>query len=268
MSDIVVRRAKFDFPDDLDDVFPGDDIVAECYLAAFSLTMPTLEPYLIRVFRGLADRITDPALADDVRQFISQEAQHHRNHSRINNIIKSRLGHDVAAELQTIEDQLDADYRRFQATKSEKYNVVYAEGFEAMTCAMVVSMFSRAAAGQGSPRFGAWQQLFAWHGAEEIEHRTVAFGVFEALVDSYPYRVFGSLRTQIHFSRYVDRLQRVLLVAHGQPAKHHLPSWLKHSWRQFARTFTYNYDPADIDPDPLVATILSMYAPSPSPDAD
>jgi len=47
MTDITVRKVKFEFPDELDDVFPGDDIVAECYLAAFSLTMPHLEPYLI-----------------------------------------------------------------------------------------------------------------------------------------------------------------------------------------------------------------------------
>ena len=266
VSDIVVRRVKFDFPDELDDVFPGDDIVAECYLAAFSLTMPTLEPYLIRVYRDLGDRITDPALADDVRQFIAQEAQHHRNHSRVNSIIKARLGPQVAAELQKIEDDLERDYRRFNAQKSERFNAVYAEGFEAMTCAMVLASFARAAAGDGGPaRFGAWQQLFAWHGAEEIEHRTVAFGVYESLVGSYPYRVYGSLRTQLHFSRYVDRLQRVLLAAHGQPRRPHLPSWLRFGWRQYLRTYRYSYDPAEIQPDPLVDIVLAMYAPSPDP---
>ena len=41
---------------------------------AFSLTMPYLEPYLIRTYRSVADDITDPALAADVREFIGQEA--------------------------------------------------------------------------------------------------------------------------------------------------------------------------------------------------
>ena len=263
MTDIVVRRVTFDFPDELDDVFPGDDIVAECWLAAFSLTMPTLEPYLIRIYRSLGDRITDPALAADVRQFIAQEAQHHRNHARINAIIKGRLGPDVAAELQVIEDELDADYRRFASTRSERFNAVYAEGFEAMTCAMVLASFDRAARGEGSGRFGPWQQLFAWHGAEEIEHRTVAFQVYEALVGSYPYRVYGSIRTQLHFSRAVDRLQRVLLAAHGQPRRPHLPSWLRFGWRRYVNTFRPGYDPGAIEPGPLVETVLAMYTPAP-----
>ena len=263
MVDILVRKVKFDFPDDLDDVFPGDDIVGECWLAAFSLTMPSLEPYLIRTYRSLGGGITDPELASDVGQFISQEAQHHRNHTRINSIIHARLGPDVAAELQRIEHALDRDYRRFNADKSQRFNLVYAEGFEAMTCAMVVSWFDRTAKGEGSSRFGPWQQLFAWHGAEEIEHRTVAFDVYEHLVGSYPYRVYGSIRAQVHFSRRIDRLQRVLLAAHGQPRRPHLPSWLRFGWRNYLRTFRPGYNPANIEPGPLVETVLSMYTPAP-----
>ena len=115
MADITVRKVKFDFPDELDDVLPGVDLVRETYLVAFSLTMPYLEPYLIRSFRSVADDITDPGLAADVKEFIGQEAQHFQNHRRINEIIKGQLGPSVAAELQAVEDRLDADYRRFNA---------------------------------------------------------------------------------------------------------------------------------------------------------
>ncbi len=260
MTDIVVRKVKFDFPDELDDVFPGDDIVGECYLAAFSLTMPMLEPYLIRTFRSMAHLITDPELSHDVQQFIGQEAQHHRNHSRINAIIHSRLGDDVATQLQALEDQLEADYRRFNATKSAKYNAVYAEGFEAMTCAMALTMFHRASTEGNGPRFGAWQQLWAWHAAEEMEHRTVAFQVYEQTFGGYLYRVYGSLRAQWHFGTCVARLQRVLLVANGQPAKWHMPSWWTKVGRgNYFRTFRPSYDPAALDPGPLAALVLSMY---------
>ena len=103
--DITVRKVKFDFPDELDDVLPGNDLVRETYMVAFSLTMPYLEPYLIRSFRSVADDITDAGLAADVREFIGQEAQHFQNHRRINEIIKRQLGPAVAAELQTIVQQ-------------------------------------------------------------------------------------------------------------------------------------------------------------------
>lgn len=257
MANLTVRKASFQFPDELDDIFPGDDIEAECYLAAFSLTMPVLEPYLIRTYRALADRITDPELADDVQHFIQQEAQHHKNHARVNAIIHERLGPEVAAELKALEDRLDRDYRRYNATKSHRFNALYAEGFEAMTCAMAVSMMERASKGEGFRRFGSWQQLWAWHAAEEIEHRTVAFGVYEHLHGGYLRRVWGSMRAQVHFGLCVARLERVLLAANGRPAKLHMPSWWKHGRRRFLATYHWRYDPAAIEPPALVSMVLA-----------
>ncbi len=260
MSDITVRKVKFEFPDELDDVLPGVDLVRETYLVAFSLTMPYLEPYLIRTYRAVADDITDPELAADVREFIGQEAQHFQNHRRINEIIKGQLGPTVAAELQAVEDRLDADYRRFNASKSRRFNLVYAEGFEAMTCAMAMTSFDDAAAGRptggGS---GPWGQLWAWHAAEEIEHRTVAFNVYEHLEGNWAYRVAGSLRAQAHFQRAIDAMQRTLLASQGQPRKHHVPPWLRTGRSRYLKTFLPGYDPGQLEVSPLVGMILAPY---------
>jgi hypothetical protein len=258
--DITVRKVKFDFPDDLDDVLPGDDLVRETYLVAFSLTMPYLEPYLIRSFRAVAGDITDPGLAADVKEFIGQEAQHFQNHRRVNEQIKAQLPAGVSRRLTALEESLDADYRRFSAEKSRHFNLVYAEGFEAMTCAMTMAMFADAEAGKGSSRFGAWQQLWAWHAAEEIEHRTVAFDVYEYFEGNYPRRVVGSLRAQGHFHRTVDRMQRILLASQGAPARRHLPPWLDTGRSRYLATFARGYDPADLEPGPLPAMVLSQYA--------
>lgn len=260
MTEIVVRRASFEFPDTLDDIFPGDDPVSETYLAAFSLTMPMLEPYLIRTYRAMAPGITDPELAHDVQQFIRQEAQHHKNHAKANAVIHARLAPEVSAALTAIEDRLERDYRRYTAKKSHRFNSMYAEGFEAMTCAMAMASFEKAAA-EGPKGFGTWQQLWAWHAAEEIEHRTVAFDVYRTQFGSYPYRVFGSIRAQVHFSWCVARLQRELLAAQGHPRRLHLPSWLKGNWRRYLRTFSPRYHPASLDPGPLVPMVLSMFTP-------
>ena len=261
MSDITVRKVKFEFPDELDDVLPGVDLVHETYLVAFSLTMPYLEPYLIRTYRSIADDITDPALAADVKDFIGQEAQHFQNHRRINEIIKAQLGPEAAVALQAVEDRLDADYRRFNAEKSRRFNLVYAEGFEAMTCAMAMTMFEEVSSGSraGDGRFGPWQQLWSWHAAEEIEHRTVAFDVYDQLEGSYPYRIAGSLRAQAHFQRAVDQMQRILLASQGEPAKHHIPPWLSRGRSRYLATFKPGYDPADLEVDPLVAMVLAPY---------
>jgi len=255
---ITVRRVKFEFPDDVDDVFPGDDPVGECARVAFSLTLPHLEPYLIRVYRSALGQITDDRLKADVEAFIGQEAQHHRNHSRVNDIIKGRLESTFAAKLQSIEDELEADYRRFTDTKSLRYNLVYAEGFEAMTCAWALTVFELAAEPGGMPaRFGPWQQLWAWHSAEEIEHRTVAFEVYEQLYGKYPYRVAGSLRSQRHFLRYIDRLQKVLLAANGLPTRTPVSQLVRNS--RYRRTFLPGYHPRDLTISPLVEVVLSQF---------
>ena len=99
-----------------------------------------------------------------------------------------------------------------------------------------------------------------WHLAEEMEHRTVAFDLYEHLEGSYPYRVAGSLRAQAHFQRAIDRLQRVLLASQGAPAKPHVPPWLSAGRSRYLNTFKRSYNPGDLDPGPIPALILSQYA--------
>jgi predicted metal-dependent hydrolase len=260
MSSITVRRTTFEFPESLDDVLPGVDLVDESYLVAFSFTMPALEPYLIRTMRAVASKVTDPGLADDMKAFIGQEAQHFQNHRRVNEMVLRQLGEPTARRIRHILDQLDADYQRFTTSRSDRFNLLYAEGFEAMTCAMALSMFEQAARPGAQTGFGPWRQLWAWHAAEEIEHRTVAFGAYEHLVGSYARRVVGSLRAQIHFQRYIVRLQRVVLSARGTSAKPLLPPWMHESdaRRMYVRTFRRRYDPGLLEPSPLVALVLSM----------
>ncbi len=259
--DITVRKVKFEFPDQLDNVLPGVDPVRETYLVAFSLTMPYLEPYLIRTYRKVAGEITDAGLATDVKEFIGQEAQHFQNHRRVNEMIKGQLGAEVAAKLEAVEGRLDADYRRFSASKPRRFNLVYAEGFEAMTCAMAITMFAEAESGERAPAgSGTWQELWAWHAAEEIEHRTVAFDVYEHLEGSYAGRVAGSLRAQAHFHRAVDKMQRILLASQGEAARPRVPPWIVQGRARYLATFRPGYDPADLDPGALPAMVLSQYA--------
>jgi predicted metal-dependent hydrolase len=175
-------------------------------------------------------------------------------------MIKRQLDPTVSAKLQALEDRLDADYRRFSTSKSRRFNLVYAEGFEAMTCALAITAFADTQGARGPVRPGPWGELWAWHAAEEIEHRTVAFDVYEHFVGSYPYRVIGSLRAQWHFQRAVDRMQRVLLASQGAPARPQVPPWLRAGRTRYLRTFRPDYDPGRLDPGPIPALILAQYA--------
>ena len=259
-SAITVRRLRWELPDDLSDVFAGD-LREDCDQVALSLTLPYLEPYLIRTLRSVADRL-EPALAADVRAFCGQEAHHHRNHARANATIRRLLGPATSDRLAAIEAELDADYRRFSLTRSDRWNAAYAEGFEAMTCAIGLTTADRMAAGPpagAEPRpLGAWQQLWAWHLAEEVEHRTVAFDAYEAVGGSYPHRVAVSLQAQAHIRSYLARFHRVLMAHHGQRSpRPYVPVLVREGWRRVLATYGPGYDPAAIEPPPLVGAILA-----------
>lgn len=197
-DNMPIRIMDFDIDpqlvrDALPEVFPAYGV---------SLTLPYLEPYLVRTMREALKHCTDPLVAQEVRQFIGQEAQHYRQHAILNDIIRS-----VSPELEglrKIEEQMEADYQRFTKTKSLKFNLAYAEGFEAATFAggqkiFEFKIFDRLESLQGSGLL----RLFKWHALEEIEHRTVTFNIYQHLYGGYWYRLIAGAFGQYHFFKYV-----------------------------------------------------------------
>jgi predicted metal-dependent hydrolase len=204
VADITVRKMPFEWPDDLPILASTDDVSGSCELVGFSLTMPHLEPYLIRTMRVGGQQATDPTIAEDMKNFSAQEAQHHRNHSLVNKIVRDKLSPETAAQVEEIEAELEADYREFTKDKSLQFNLAYAEGFEAMTLSMALARFDNPREGMDAE----WGRLMAWHLAEEVEHRTVAFDAYDHLFGSYFYRLRVGVWAQKHFMSYVLRLAR------------------------------------------------------------
>ena len=114
------------------------------------------------------------------------------------------------ARLAEFERALDDDYRRFTETKSLKFNLAYAEGFEAMTTAMARLAFESRSLERMHP---AVCHLFSWHLIEELEHRTVAFDVYHHVFGDYLYRVVVGAFAQRHLLQFMDRVTRYMLDA-------------------------------------------------------
>ena len=204
MSEITVRRMDFDFPDDMDPVFIDGDAARSFAAIGLSLLLPYLEPYLIRTMKVAKKEIADAQLIDDLERFSAQEGQHYRMHIKFNKALR-RQGFPRLDEL---EKELAEDYLRFSNTKSLRFNLAYAEGFEALTTASALFSFHHERLGDpGSPV----ADLFAWHTIEEFEHRTVAFDVYDAVCGGYFYRLFAGLYAQFHFLRFVSRVTRYML---------------------------------------------------------
>ena len=203
---IVVRQMDFDFPADIDPVVVAGDPQQSYFIIGLSLLLPYLEPYLIRTMKLAKKELSDPKLIDDLERFSAQEGQHYRQHNRFNDSIRMQ-GFEKLPEF---EQKLDADYRSFSKNRSLRFNLAYAEGFEALTTAAARFSFERGSDSNMHPSVAA---LFEWHLLEELEHRTVAFDVYDHLYGGYAYRLIAGLYAQWHMSSFIRRVAQYMLEA-------------------------------------------------------
>ena len=206
MHPITVRHMDLPFPEDLDPVLmPGRP--EESYLmVGMSLLLPYLEPYLIRTMKIAKKEIQDPALVEALERFNAQEGQHYRQHHRFNEAIRLQGFPGLAP----LEEKLAEDYRRFSDTKSLRFNLAYAEGFEALTTASARWTFEERALDMMNPEA---RDLFGWHLVEEFEHREVAFDVYDRVCGDYFYRLAAGTWAQWHMSRFIRRCAAYMLEA-------------------------------------------------------
>ena len=253
MQDITVRQMDFQFPDGMDPVvIPGEP--EQSYgIVGLSLLLPYLEPYLIRTMKEAKKVVTDPELRADLEKFSAQEGQHYQQHIRFNNVIREW----GFPRLEEFENALDADYRRFSETKSLRWNLAYAEGFEAFTTAGARFSFET---GGNDGMHPAAADLFAWHLIEEFEHRTVAFDVYAHVCGSYPYRLLVGTYGQWHMGRWIGRVARYMtqqdermeteyggIEASKARRRAQLEPMRKHLLPKLLRTYLPSYTPHDIE---------------------
>jgi predicted metal-dependent hydrolase len=77
--------------------------------------------------------VTDPKVLDGLKRFSAQKGHHYRMHKKLNATIR-RSGFPG---LDAFERELSDDYQRFSRTKSLRFDLAYAEGFEAFTMNLV-----------------------------------------------------------------------------------------------------------------------------------
>jgi hypothetical protein len=190
----------FTFPEHLDPVVMEGFPEESYFFVGVSLLLPYLEPYLIRTMREARKRVTDPALAADLDLFNAQEGQHYRQHTIFNEAIRP-AGLEA---LTALEAEIAADYRRFTETRSLRFNLAFAEGFEAFTTAVARFAFETKQFDRVHP--AAVRDLFQWHIVEELEHRTVAFDVYDHVCGGYFYRLAVGVFAQWHLNRFALRV--------------------------------------------------------------
>lgn len=243
------RRPPFEFPDDIDPQWiPGKPELAAMMNGA-SLTMPYLEPFLIRTVREASEQMTDEALRADAAGFNAQEGMHFRMHRRFNDLLKSKR----YPELAEIEQAMTASYERL-GKRSLRTRVAYTAGFESMTLGVTrwlvecrVKLFAGA-----DPRVTSF---VLWHMVEETEHKRVAYDVYQHLfkggLGGYLARMLGVFHGSFDVMRFSMRGYKSMLKTDGlwsnlrsrlQLAKH-LGAFVYHVGPYLLRSALPGHDP-------------------------
>jgi uncharacterized protein len=210
MHPIPVRRLTFDIPTaaDFDPVYMARNAAVSYNFTGLGLYVALLEPFIVKSMRRVMDRITDPALKEEVDRFCRQEAQHYQQHERFNAVV---LAHGYPG-LQERVDRLADDFRSFLADRSDRFRIGFVEGFEAYTNQGALEILESRVCDhpRTDPRFG---HLFRWHMLEEIEHRNVAFDLYEHLFGGYLYRARMCWVAQSHILRFIRDCTKIMSAA-------------------------------------------------------
>jgi len=263
MHPITVRIMKFEVPQP-DEFTPmciaGNSVLSYTHLAS-GLYVAYLEPFFVKSLRRVMDQIRDEALREDADRFSRQEAQHYRRHMDFN---KAVLAHGYPGLEQRVE-MLKRDFDGFLANKTDRFRIGYIEGFESYTTQFALRVL---ASGLYDHRLTANPigDLFKWHMLEEVEHRNVAFDVYQHLYGDYLYRARMCWVSQHHMFRFIADSAQLMsstdLARHGERCRISVRQRVLIATSRFgmrARTMLPGYTPHRFPVPPDIAKLSAHY---------
>ncbi|PTU30195.1 metal-dependent hydrolase [Stenotrophobium rhamnosiphilum] len=187
---------------------------------AMSIFFPEGERFFIHTVRHYRDHIHEPQLKKAVTAFIGQEAMHGREHDEHNRLL-NRAGLPA--------DELERQVKKFLVMLEEKLppaaqlSITIAQEHFTAIMAEIVLTDPRILAGADARLKAMWR----WHALEEIEHKAVAFDVYEAVmgrgIKAYALRNTSLVITTLGFLSLVLYYQQRMLKADSHPR----------SWKDF-----------------------------------
>jgi predicted metal-dependent hydrolase len=212
---VEVRQPQIEFTD-LDPVWADAPGLAH-FINAVGVVPAYLEPFLIKVMRRAKeqlDAVHDADLLAAIDIFNRQEAQHYRLHQAQNRWIR-RGGYDG---MEHFEERCRRDHDLLLASRPLTWLLAYCEGFEAlglMTAPLWIDGRMEMFLPDADRRVVA---LWAWHMAEEYEHRSVVFDTLKRIGGANPVRFYlvrikGLVQMLRHITPIVIGLWRYLMRA-------------------------------------------------------
>ena len=185
------RRARFDWADVPLQWIPGDAHSTHV-INTLHLFLPAGERWFVKVMKQALPHITDDLLRDQVRAFMSQEGIHATAHGGAAREYLTAHGMDLRAyerRLDLLFDDLLGD-RRLPAPLQRRWldvRLAIIAAIEHYT-AVLGDWILRAEPLDEAGADPVMMDLLRWHGAEEVEHRSVAYDLYQHVCGSWPLR--------------------------------------------------------------------------------
>jgi predicted metal-dependent hydrolase len=182
-TQLKVRNIPFQFGDDTPFQWNPANPLFGFAMNTLSFVAPPFERYIVTALRQAMPRIDDPAVAAEADAFLRQEAQHARVH-RLHVAALTRKYPGLAE----ISAEIDRRFDELLETRSLEYHLAYVADVEA-TFTPLFNVWLRhrdTLYDNGDPRVAP---LFLWHLVEEIEHRSSAYIIYNAVVPDRWYRL-------------------------------------------------------------------------------
>lgn len=186
------RATRFDLSDTPSHWIPGQPYATHL-LDMTHAVLPPAERWFVDVYRDALPYITEPELRADVEGFIAQEATHAKAHDRGLEHL-ARHGIDVRREVESV----DRTRARLRARAKRLPRRVQRRLLYGELAAIAAGEHYTAFLGEwilDSPQLDligtdpVMLDLLRWHGAEEVEHRSVAFDAYQHVHGGYLLRV-------------------------------------------------------------------------------
>ncbi|MFD9826421.1 metal-dependent hydrolase [Tsukamurella tyrosinosolvens] len=262
--EIHARNVEFDWENVPLEWIPGQPVASDIVSSILHVILPEGERWFCEVYTEALPYVKDEDLARTMRGFIGQEAMHAESHDRALSEYLERCGIDTAP----LARQMEYTFRKILAPRRyhsdrAQYNDMVQRlwliaGIEHYTA--VLGVFALNNSWDAYDVNPVMADICRWHGAEEVEHRSVAHDVANYFDPGYLHRVRAMLtivfflgltlhrssgymlRTDPHFSYSYPRLWWEYLKASHKGLLPKIRSVIKYTLLYFKPSF----DPASI----------------------
>lgn len=170
--DIIVRNISFSPRFEPAQPWLGGDPIASAFFNALSVTFPQGERFFMDSVRRYKSELP-PALAAQASAFVTQEALHTREHVAFNQQVAAQ-GYNVTALEERTRQRL-----AIARARPHRIQLAVTMALEHFTAILAHTLLVRPDYLDGASDEA--RAMWRWHAIEEIEHKAVAFDVFQAV---------------------------------------------------------------------------------------